>query len=158
MYGECLTGWAGINSLALPYNSKDSASFHSGRWNSGTNPDLAFASAESDSCLRDRCILEKFPKSQHRPSLITPPRFALPAPSMPVKLLNFRKAKWSHYRVLTHKFAKSLLPPDSPDVDQVYQDFYNITAQQSKDLSHVIVETTTYRVGIQSLRTSTECS
>ena len=66
-----------------------------------------------------------FPRSQHRPSLITPPRFAMAVPSMPVKRWNFRKAKWSHYIALTNKFAKTLLPPDSLDVDAAYQDFCN---------------------------------
>ena len=46
-------------------------------------------------------------------------------PSMPVKRWNFRKAKWSHYIALTNKFAKTLLPPDSLDVDAAYQDFCN---------------------------------
>ena len=44
--GECLAGWASIDNLAPVYNPKDSASLHSGGWNSGTNPDLAFASAD----------------------------------------------------------------------------------------------------------------
>ena len=35
--GECLAGWASIDSLAPLYNPKDSASFHSGRRNSRTN-------------------------------------------------------------------------------------------------------------------------
>ena len=61
--------------------------------NTGTNPDLAFASVGPNSRLPDRRILEKFPRSQHRPSLITPPRFAMAVPSMPVKRWNFRKAK-----------------------------------------------------------------
>ena len=69
--GECLAGWARVNNLSHLFNSKDSASFYSGRRNSGTNRDLAFASADSDSCLPDKHALEKFPKSQHRPSLIT---------------------------------------------------------------------------------------
>ena len=38
--GECLAGWASINSLALQYNTKDAASFYSGSWITGTNPDL----------------------------------------------------------------------------------------------------------------------
>ena len=91
--GECLAGWASVNCLALLYNAKDAASFYSGRWNTGTNPDLAFASVGPNSRLPDRRVLEKFPRSQHRPSLITPPRFAMAVPSMPVKRWNFRKAK-----------------------------------------------------------------
>ena len=42
--GECLAGWASINCLALLYNAEDATSFYSGCWNTGTDPDLAFAS------------------------------------------------------------------------------------------------------------------
>ena len=59
-----------------------------------TNPDLAFASLGQDSRLPDRHVLGKFPRSQHRPSLITPPRFKFPAHSDPVKRWNFRKVDW----------------------------------------------------------------
>ena len=60
--GECLAGWASINCLALLYNAKDAASFYSGRWNTGTNPDLAFASVGQNSCSPDRRVFEKFPR------------------------------------------------------------------------------------------------
>ena len=130
--GECLAGWASINCLALLYNAKYTASFYSGCWNTGTNPDLAFASVGPNSCLLDRCVLDKFPRSQHRPSLITPSRFAMAVPSMPVKRWNFRKAKWSHYIALTNKFAKTFLPPDSLDVVVAYPDFCNTIKKAAK--------------------------
>ena len=130
--GECLAGWASINCLVLLYNANDAASFYSSRWNTGTNPDLAFASVAPNSCLPDRRVLDKFPRLQHRPSLITPPRFAMAVPNMPVKRWNFRKAKWSHYIALTNKFAKTLLPPDSLDVDAAYQDFCNTIKKAAK--------------------------
>ena len=66
------------------------ASSHSGPWNTSTNPDLALVIIDSYSCLPDRHVLEKFPRSQHRPSLIASPRFARSAPSKPVKQWNFR--------------------------------------------------------------------
>ena len=91
--GECLAGWASINCLALLYNAKDAASFYSGRWNTGTNPDLALASVGSNSRLPDRRVLDKFPRSQHRPLVITPPRFAMAVPGMSVKRWNFHKGK-----------------------------------------------------------------
>ena len=75
---ERLAGWASINSLILLYNAKDTATFYSGRWNTGTNPDPAFAIVGPNSRLPDRRVLEKFPTSQHRSSLITPTRFAVP--------------------------------------------------------------------------------
>lgn len=65
--GECLVAWASSNNLTLLHNPKDEASFHSGRWNTGTNPDLAFTSVGPDSRLPHRRVLEKFPGSQHRP-------------------------------------------------------------------------------------------
>ena len=51
---------------------------------------------------------------------------------MPVKRWNFRKPKWSHYIALTNKLAKTLLPPDSLDVDAAYQDFCNNIKKAAK--------------------------
>ena len=51
---------------------------------------------------------------------------------MPVKPWNFRKAKWSHYIALTNKFEKTLLPPDSLDVNAAYQDFCNTIKKAAK--------------------------
>ena len=45
-----------VNCLALLYNAKDIASFYSGHWNTGTNPDLAFASVGPNSHLPDRHV------------------------------------------------------------------------------------------------------
>ena len=130
--GECLVGWANNNNLVLLHNPKDAASLYSGRWNTSTNPDLAFVRIDSDSRLPDRQILEKFPRSQPRPLLITPPRSARPVPSKPVKRWNFHKAKWGHYITLTNKLARTLPPPDLPDMDQAYQCFCNAISTAAK--------------------------
>ena len=42
------------------------AIFRSGRWNTGTYPDLTFVSVDPDRRVPDRRILEKFPRSQHQ--------------------------------------------------------------------------------------------
>ena len=71
---------------------------------------------------------------------------------MPVKRWNFRKAKCSHYIALTNKFAKTLLPPDSLDVDAAYQDFCNsIKKAAKKTFTRGI---TIFRVGMQSMNLS----
>ena len=98
--------------------------------------------------------LKSSPGSQHQPSLITQPRFAMAVPSMPVYRWNFCKAKWSHYIALTNKFAKTLLLPDSLDVDAAYQDFCNTIKKAAKKLSHVGIEITIFRVGMQSVNPS----
>ena len=130
--GDCLLAWARSNNLALLHDPKDEPSFHSGRWNTGTNPDLAFTTVGPDSRLPYRRVLEKFSRSQHRPSLITPPRLSLPIPGRPVKRWNFRKATWSHYNSLTNKLARNLPSPDSTNMDQAYQDLCNTISKAAK--------------------------
>ena len=102
------------------YNPKETASFFSRRWNVGTNPDLAFASFGQESRLPDRHVLGKFPRSQHRPSLITPPRSKVPAHSDPVKRWNFRKVEWKRYCLLTGESAERLPSPDTPDIERAH--------------------------------------
>ena len=63
--GERLANWESINCLSLLYNAEDAAIIYSGRWNTGTNRDLAFASVGPNSRLLDRRVFEKFPRSQH---------------------------------------------------------------------------------------------
>ena len=141
-----MLGW--LSNLALLYNAKDEASFYSGRWNTGTNPDLAFASVGPNSRLPDGRVLEKFPRSQHRPSLITLPRFAMTVLSMPVKRWNFHKAKWSQYIALTNKFAKTLFHLMWM---QLTRTSVTPSRKQPKRLSHAGIETIIFRVGMQSV-------
>ena len=77
--------------------------------------------------------LRKFPRSQHRPSTFTPSRFPRPVPSKPVKRWNFRKAKWSHYIALRNELARTLPPPNSPDMNQAYQCFCNAISTAAKN-------------------------
>jgi len=135
--GESLDSWATANNLGLLYNPKETASFFSRHWNVGTNPDLAFASVGQDSQLPDRRVLRKFPQLQHRPSLITPPRFKVAAHSDPVKRWNFRKADWKCFRLLTGESVERLPPPDTPDIEKAYQDFCeNLLSAVKKCIPH----------------------
>ena len=156
--GECLAGWASINCLALLYNAEYVTSFYSGRWNTGTNPDLSFTSVGPNSRLLDRRVFEKFPRSQHRTSLITP-RLAMAVPSMPAKRWNFCKAKSSHYIALTNKFSKTLLPPDLLDVNETYQDFCNTINKAAKKTipRRYRNNYSIFRVGMQSVNSLQNC-
>ena len=151
---ECLAGWANINCLALLYNAKDAASFYSGRWNTDTNPDLALASVGPNSRLPDRRVLEKFPRSQHRPSLITQPRFAMAVPSMPVKRWNFRKAngvitllcRINSQRLCCHLIHLMWMRLTRTSVTPL--------RKQPKRLSHAGIEITIFGVKMQSVNPS----
>ena len=50
---ECVVAWSSLNGLVPLHDPKDVATFKSGRWNTGTNPDLTFVSVGSDSCVPD---------------------------------------------------------------------------------------------------------
>jgi len=109
--GEGLDCWATVNNLWLLYDAKEAAIF--GRWNVGTNPDLAFASVGQDNRLLDRRVLGKFPRSQHLPSLITLPKLKVPAYSDLVKKWSFRKSDWKRFCLLTGESVERLPPSDT---------------------------------------------
>ena len=69
------------------------------------------------------CRTDVFPTSQHRPSLITPPKLKVPAHSDPVKRWNFRKADWKRFCLLTDESVERLLPPDTSNIERACQDF-----------------------------------
>ena len=89
----------------------------------GPDRDLAFSSSGPDSRLPHRHVLEKFPRSQHQPSLIIPSRLTLAVHGKPVKHWNYREANWSHCISLINKLARKLPSLDSSDVNQAYRSF-----------------------------------
>ena len=112
--GEALEDWASASGLNLLHDPKQPDSFHSRRGNTGTNPDLAFLNLRGP--LPHGTILEPFPKSQHRPSLIQPINPIEPRTAKPVLRWNFRKAHWKQFTNLNESEAGSLPGPSSdPD-------------------------------------------
>ena len=103
--GICLVEWASANNLTLLFNP---------------NPDLAFASGTEDQAPHIRRVLEKFLRSQHRPSLITPVPLLTPTSSKPVRRWNFRKADWDKFKLLTNKAARTQPPLEDTDLDTSY--------------------------------------
>lgn len=130
--GTCLAEWASVNNMTLLYNPKEPDSFHSARWNSGTNPDLAFASSIKYQSPVVRHVLEKFPRTQHRPSLITSVPLVAPTSSKPVRRWNFRKADWDKFKLLTNQATQTLPPPDSKDSDSSYKAYCNMLINAAK--------------------------
>lgn len=130
--GENLAEWAYLNNLTLLYNPRDPDSFLSGRWHTGTNPDLAFAGITPGEPSPDRRVLEIFPRSQHRPSLIHPASIAEPPPSNPVRRWNFKKANWKQYTTLTNKLVDGLPSPSDPDSNTTYAAFSEMLIYAAK--------------------------
>ena len=69
--GEKLQLWAGVNSLELVYDAEQPKTFRSARWQTGSSPDLCLVTTENGNRLQaSNTVLENFPHSGHRPSLI----------------------------------------------------------------------------------------
>lgn len=70
--GNYLSEWCDSLNLQLVFDAKERATFFSGRWRQGYNPDLCFVSKdEQDRAIPvKRTVLASFPRSQHRPVTI----------------------------------------------------------------------------------------
>ena len=130
--GNCLAEWASTNNLTLLFNPKEPDSFSSARWNTGTNPDLAFAEPQQGHQLPVRRVLDKFPRSQHRPSLITQPALVSPTASKPVMRWNFRKARWDRFLTEVDKHVPGLPSPESEDINATYSAYCDMLIDAAK--------------------------
>ena len=91
-----------MEGLALLCSPGEPDGFRSARWGSGKNPDLAFAGSAENRLYPTRRVLEGFPGSRRRPSLITPVPHVAPTSSKPVR-------RWNLWR-LTGISLNCLLP------------------------------------------------
>ena len=92
-----LVDWALASNGPLLFDPKKPATFISGRWKTETNPDLAFTKVHAQDPLPVRRILDSFPCSQHKPSLITTSSLIQPTGGKPVCRWNLRKASWPEF-------------------------------------------------------------
>ena len=83
--GECLNNCAAQGNLVLLNKPKDAPRFFSGRWHTGNNPYLAFASVDYESWSLVRGIFETFCRSQHQSLLITAAKLVTTVSSTPHK-------------------------------------------------------------------------
>ena len=107
--GSALEDWASIADVTLLHDPHQPDSFRSGKWNTTSNQDLAFASVTS--ILSQRLVLDPFLRSQHRPSFITPYNPSEPNPTKDVKRWNFRKAKCEQFAHLVESGIDTLPSP-----------------------------------------------
>ena len=108
--GTTLEHWASNTDVTLLYDPKQPRSFRSARWGTSTNPDLGFANLGT---CASRRVLERFPKSQHRPSIIESSTTINSVPTRPVKRWNFRKADWAKFTDRLNTTGNNLPSPTS---------------------------------------------
>ena len=113
--GAYLADWASMADAVLLFDSKELHLIISRRWNTETNPDLAFTKVIGQKPLPVRCILDRFPYCQHHPSLIPTPSLVQLMEGKPVWRWNFHKVNWSEFTNSTNmpNPCQCLLPPTS---------------------------------------------
>ena len=130
--GDFMASWAEINKLILHCNPKNPASFYLGRWNTGTKPDLTFVSVGSDNHIPNTLILEKFPRSLDKPSIIVPPKVALLITSRTVKRCNFCKGHLEPPHCNAQQACKEFVASYLSDVDQALRNLCNAIRMAAK--------------------------
>ena len=99
--GTQLMEWATTEDIHCLFCPKQPKSFLSSRWQTGTNPDLAFYDNLPDSTNdAHRTVLDRFPRSQHRPSVIIIGSVLRATNSSPTPRWNFEKANWKLFAEL----------------------------------------------------------
>ena len=116
----------------LLFNLKEPHSFISRCWNTETNPDLAFAKVIGQEPLQVRRILDRFPYSKHRPSLITTPLLVHSMEGKPVWRWNFRKANWSEFTNSTNTAAQALPVPYASNINDSYLAYCTMLTNTAK--------------------------
>ena len=128
-----VTSWASTAEATLLYDPKEPRTFYSARWNSATNPDLAFAKWHNNQPFPVRHILDMFPRSHHRSSRITIPSLVQPVQG------NFRKANWAGFTTLVNKAAAGLPLPCHNNLNDAYNSYCKmLQAATKKTIPHGI--------------------
>ena len=78
-------------------------------------------------------IGDKFPRSQHRSTIILHPALVNPTPSLPLPRWNLRKADWVTYRTETRQLNNLLPNPANPDIDMSYSAFCSLITKIAKN-------------------------
>jgi len=103
--GEKVEEWAEANGLSLIFDAKLPASFNSGRWKRGYNPDNIFA-CENIATLCKKEVLTPIPKTQHRPIACEIRAIINPIIVLFQRRFNFKKANWSEFSKALDKAIK----------------------------------------------------
>ena len=132
--------------VALPLHSKQK--------NVVTNKPQPMCALPNKTTVKQR-VLGKCPRSQHRSSLITPPKLKVPAHNDPVKRWNFCKVDWKRFWLLTGESVERLQPPDTSNIERAYTTIFAWAwYPRPNNVSHVVVTRTVRHAATKSARPS----
>ena len=107
--GEAVMRWANKNNLKLLYSSQDKGTFHSARWQRDYTPDLVFVTVSNAGVSHaSRRVLSNFPRSQHRPFLVTLGITVPYVQTLPKPRWNFNRVDWKLFSSYIDKTCKRI--------------------------------------------------
>jgi len=121
--GERLSEWASNNDIILFHDPKQRGTFHSARWSRDYSPDLCWAtSLNGRPHMVSTVVLEDFPHSQHRPTLVSLGLHLPIIKGSEKRRWNFRKADWAAH---TNSLEKSIvtIPSKVIPIEEAYNRF-----------------------------------
>ena len=80
-------------------------------------------SANLSGPLPHRIVLDPFPRSQHRSSLLKPIHSVSPVPTKPFKKWNFQKARWNQFTDFVESEIRCLPSPSKSNLNTAYSAF-----------------------------------
>ena len=114
----------------MVFDPKLPDSFRSARWGTTTNPDLAFVNL--DGPLPSKIVLDPFPRSQHRPTFISPINPIVSTQTIPLKRWNFRKANWQLFVSILNRETGILPDPVTCDINEAYEMMHQLLLSTAK--------------------------
>ncbi|KAI5742625.1 hypothetical protein M8J77_009365 [Diaphorina citri] len=123
--GEDLENWVESQKLKLIHDPKQPASFNSGRWRRGYNPDNIFVS-ENIAQQTTKHVEKHIPKSQHRPISCAITAAVRPHIVPFKRQFNFKKAKWDRFAAHLDQEIVKIAP-----VVASYDDFIELVRKVS---------------------------
>ena len=116
--------------------------------------DMAFAVGRSCDPKPERRVIDRFPRSHYRPSIINVPSLVQPVAGKPVKRWNFRKANWELFTAETERRTPGLPNQQAGDADATYSAYCNMHYAQRRRTSHAASTNTTSPDGTTAATTS----
>ena len=125
--GDAVEQWIDNYQLSHIHDTKLPPSFHSARWRSGYNPDLAIATSDIAN-LCQKIVTDPIPSTQHRPIGLQVHAAVRPT-SVPFKRrFNFQKAKWEDFAYELESKIEQISPV--PDTYHLFVELVKKTARR----------------------------
>ena len=124
--GEMLSDWASSAEAVLLYDRKEPPELLLCTMEHIHQPGPGIRRGPKQRPKPERRIIDRFPRSHHRSSIIKVPSLVQPIAVKPVKRWNFQKDNWELFTAETERRTPGLPNPQADDADATYTAYCNM--------------------------------